>query len=376
MKEKKRNFSSFKRIVVKVGSSSVAYANGKPNLDQIGSLVRQLSGLHKQGKEVMLVTSGAIGTGAGRLGLTGRPRTIPAKQAAAAVGQGILMHIYEKLFSDYGVTVGQVLLTREDFSDRRRFLNAGNTLHALLQFGVIPVINENDTVAVDEIKLGENDTLSALVAGLVDAELLILLSDIQGLYTADPRKDHDAKLIREVGEITPAIESLAGGVGSKMGSGGMITKIQAARIASHSGVFTVLTSTSEKDIILRIMAGEQVGTVFLPSANKLENKKRWIAYSSALCGKIHVDDGAAAALVKKGKSLLPSGVTAAEGVFEIGSTVSIVGPDQREIGRGITCYSSVEIDLIKGSQTKEISRILGYKDYDEVVHRNNLVLNL
>lgn len=376
MKENKRNFSSFKRIVVKVGSSSVAYANGKPNLDQIGSLVRQLSGLHKQGKEVMLVTSGAIGTGAGRLGLTGKPRTIPAKQAAAAVGQGILMHIYEKLFSEYGVTVGQVLLTREDFSDRRRFLNAGNTLHALLQFGVIPVINENDTVAVDEIKLGENDTLSALVAGLVDAELLILLSDIQGLYTADPRKDHDAKLIREVGEITPAIESLAGGVGSKMGSGGMITKIQAARIASHSGVFTVLTSTAEKDIILRIMAGEQVGTVFLPSANRLENKKRWIAYSSALCGKIHVDDGAAAALVKKGKSLLPSGVTAAEGVFEIGSTVSIVGPDQREIGRGITCYSSAEIDLIKGSQTKEISRILGYKDYDEVVHRNNLVLNL
>jgi glutamate 5-kinase len=161
-----------------------------------------------------------------------------------------------------------------------------------------------------------------------------------------------------------------------MGAGGMITKIQAARIASHSGVFTVLASTSEKDIILRIMAGEQVGTVFLPSANKLENKKRWIAYSSALCGKIHVDDGAATALVKKGKSLLPSGVTAAEGFFEIGSTVSIVGPDQQEIGRGITCYSSVEIDLIKGSQTKEISRILGYKDYDEVVHRNNLVLNL
>ncbi len=376
MTENKRNFTSFKRIVIKVGSSSVAYANGKPKHDQIGALVRQLSGLHKQGKEVLLVTSGAIGTGAGRLGLTGRPRTIPAKQAAAAVGQGILMHIYEKLFSEYGVTVGQVLLTREDFSDRRRFLNAGNTLHALLQFGVIPVINENDTVAVDEIKLGENDTLSALVAGLVDAELLILLSDIQGLYTADPRKDHDARLIREVREITPDIESLAGGVGSKMGSGGMITKIQAARIASHSGVYTVLASTAEKDIILRIMSGEQVGTVFLPSANKLENKKRWIAYSSALCGRIHVDAGAATALVKKGKSLLPSGVTAAEGVFEIGSTVSIVGPDKQEIGRGITCYSSVEIDLIKGSQTKEISRILGYKDYDEVVHRNNLVLNL
>jgi glutamate 5-kinase len=376
MKENKRNFSSVKRIVVKVGSSSVAHANGKPNFDQIEALVRQLSGLHNQGKEVLLVTSGAIGTGSARLGLTRRPMTIPAKQAAAAVGQGMLMHIYEKFFSEYGVTVGQVLLTREDFSDRRRFLNAGNTLHALLQFGVIPVINENDTVAVDEIKLGENDTLSALVAGLVDAELLILLSDVQGLYTSDPRKDGDARLIQEVREITPAIESLAGGAGSKMGTGGMSTKIQAARIAANSGAFTLLASAAEKDIILRIIAGEQVGTVFLPSANKLENKKRWIAYSSALCGKIHVDEGAATALVKKGKSLLPSGVTALEGVFEMGSTVSIVGPDNQEIGRGVTCYSSAEIECIKGFQTKEISRILGYKDYDEVVHRNNLVLNL
>lgn len=376
MTEDKRNFNSAKRIVVKVGSSSIAYSTGKLNLFQIESLVRQLSDLHNQGKDVLLVSSGAIGTGAGKLGLAGRPRTIPAKQAAAAVGQGILMHIYEKFFSEYGVIAGQVLLTREDFSDRRRFLNARNTLHALLQFGVIPVINENDTVAVDEIKLGENDTLSALVAGLVDAELLVLLSDIQGLYTSDPRKDPGARLIREVKEITPAIESLAGGAGSKLGTGGMATKISAARIAAHSGVSTVLACAEEKDIILKVVAGEQVGTLFLPSSNKLENRKQWIAYSAAVCGKIRVDEGAAAALVNKGKSLLPSGVTGVEGFFEMGGTVSIVGPDNQEIGRGITSYSSVEVDLIKGVQTKEISRILGHKDYDEVVHRNNLVLNL
>jgi len=372
----KRRFNSLKRIVVKVGSSSVAYATGKLNLFQIESLVRQLCDLHNQGKEVLLVTSGAIGTGAGKLGLAGRPRTIPGKQAAAAVGQGILMHIYEKFFSEYGVTSGQVLLTREDFSDRRRFLNARNALHALLQFGVIPVINENDTVAVDEIKLGENDTLSALVASLVDAELLILLSDIDGLFTSDPRKDPGARFIQEVKEINQEIESLAGGVGSKMGTGGMATKIQAAKIAAHSGVFTVIASSGEKDIIRRIIAGEQVGTVFWPLANKLENKKQWIAYSSAVYGKIFVDEGASMALVKQGKSLLPSGVTGVEGTFEMGNTVSIVGPDGQEIGRGITYYSSAEIGQIKGSQTRDIARVLGHKDYDEVVHRNNLVLNV
>ncbi|MBP7331666.1 MAG: glutamate 5-kinase, partial [Firmicutes bacterium] len=223
---------------------------------------------------------------------------------------------------------------------------------------------------------GENDTLSALVAGLVDAELLVLLSDIQGLCTADPRRDPGACLIREVPEITPEIESLAGGAGSKLGSGGMATKISAARIAAHSGVSTVLACADEKDIILKVISGEQVGTVFWPCGNKLENRKQWIAYSSAVCGKIRVDEGAAAAMLKHGKSLLPSGVTGVEGQFDIGSTVSIVGPDNQEIARGITSYSSAEIDQIKGVQTGEISRILGHKDYDEIVHRNNMALNL
>jgi len=372
----KRNFQVFKRIVVKVGTSSVAHATGKPNLFKIESLVRQLADLYNMGKEIILVTSGAIGTGAGKLGLPGRPRTIPEKQAAAAVGQGVLMHIYEKLFAEYGVTVGQVLLTREDFSDRKRFLNARNSLHAMLQFGVIPVINENDTVAVDEIKLGDNDNLSALVATLIDAELLVLLSDIDGLFTADPRKEKSAQLIRDVTEMTPEIEALSGGAGSKLGTGGMATKIQAARIAMHSGTVTVITNMEEKNIIRRVIEGETVGTVFWPCANKMENKKRWIAFSSSICGKIFVDEGAARVLVKQGKSLLPSGITRVEGSFDIGNTVVIAGPDGTEIARGIVSYSSEDIERIKGAQTKDIARILGHKDFDEVIHRNNLALEL
>lgn len=354
----------------------MTYDTGKPNLFQMERLVRQLADLYNQGKEVILVTSGAIGTGAGKLGLAGRPRTIPEKQAAAAVGQGILMHIYEKFFAEYGVTAGQVLLTRQDFSDRRRFLNARNALNAMLQFGVIPVINENDTVAVDEIKFGDNDSLSALVSGLIDAELLILLSDIDGLYSSDPRKCSEAHLIRDICEITPEVESLAGGAGTRLGTGGMATKLQAARISMHSGVVTVIASSGENEIIRRIITGEQIGTVFWPLANKLENKKRWIAYSSAVCGKIKIDEGAARALVKQGKSLLPSGITGVQGTFEIGNTVSIVNHEGREIGRGLTHYSSEEIERIKGAHTADIAGILGHKDYDEVVHRNNLVLDL
>ncbi|HOV78848.1 MAG TPA: glutamate 5-kinase [Bacillota bacterium] len=376
MRESGRNFSRFKRLVVKVGSSSITHPTGKTDLFQIEILVRQLADLHNQGKEVILVTSGAIGTGAGKLGLAGRPKTLPEKQAAAAVGQGALMHIYGKIFAEYGVTVGQVLLTREDFSDRRRFLNARNTIHALFQYEVIPIINENDTVAVDEIKVGENDSLSAMVASLVDAELLVLLSDVDGLFTADPRKDAGASLIREVREITPEIELLAGGTGSRLGTGGMASKLQAARIAMHSGVITVLANSREKDVIRKVVSGAETGTVFWPTANKLEYKKRWIAYGSAVCGRVIVDGGAVRALVEQGKSLLPSGVTGVEGAFEMGNTVSIVGPDGKEVGRGIVYYSADEINRIKGVQTKEISRILGYKDYDEVVHRNNLVLDL
>ncbi|MDD4169941.1 MAG: glutamate 5-kinase [Desulfotomaculaceae bacterium] len=376
MGEQQHIFQIFKRVVVKVGSSSVNYLNGKPNMSQIESLVRQLVDLYNQGKEVLLVTSGAVGAGSGRLGLKGRPKTIPEKQAAAAIGQSILMHIYEKIFAEYGVTVGQVLLTKEDFSDRRRFLNARNALCTLLRFGVIPVINENDTVAVDEIKLGDNDNLSALVAGLVDAEILFLLSDVDGLYTADPRKDPAARLIDDIYEITPDIEVLAGEAGSCMGTGGMATKLQAARIAMHSGVVTIIAGAGKKDVLRRVISGERDRTVFWPLENKLENKKQWIAYSSTVHGKIFIDKGAARALLGQGKSLLPSGVIGVEGVFELGNTVSIIGPDELELARGLVNYSSSEIEIIKGLQTRDIASLLGHKDYDEVVHRNNMVMNI
>lgn len=375
MVEKKRDFQKLTRIVVKVGTSSVSHASGKPNLRQIEHLVRQLADLRNQGKEVILVTSGAIGTGAGKLGFAGRPKTIPQKQAAAAVGQCMLIHIYEKLFAEYGVTVGQVLLTREDFADRRRFLNARNAVNAMLALGVVPVVNENDTVAVEEIKLGDNDTLSALVASLVDAGILLLLSDIEGLFTADPRKSQDASLISDITDITPDVEALAGGAGSKLATGGMATKLAAAKIAMHSGVVTVIASSLEKDVVGRLLAGDPLGTVFWPSTNKLENRKRWIAYNSSVHGKIFVDGGAERALARQGKSLLPSGVTSVEGIFEIGNTVSIISPEGREIARGIVNYSSHDIEKIKGMQSRDIARILGHSDYEEVVHRNNLVLD-
>ncbi|MFZ5650335.1 MAG: glutamate 5-kinase [Bacillota bacterium] len=363
------------RVVVKVGSSSLIYPNGKPNISQMESLARELSDLNNKGLDVILVTSGAQGMGFNRLGFSRRPKNIPERQAAAAVGQGILMHMYEKLFAEYGVTVGQVLLTREDFSDRKRFLNARNTLYALLGLRVIPIINENDTVAVDEIKLGDNDTLASLVGGLVDADALILLSDVDGLYSADPRSVKDAGLISEVREISGEMESIAGGTGSNVGTGGMVTKLQAAKIAMHSGAVMVLASASCKDVVRRIMDGEEIGTAFWP-LEKLENKKRWIAYSSSLQGKIFVDEGAARALLESGKSLLPSGITGVEGGFEIGNTVSVIDPGGREIARGIVNYSARDVEMIKGRHSREIKKILGHQDYEEVIHRNNLVSSL
>lgn len=369
------NFASFKRVIVKVGTSSINYPNGKANLYQMECLVRQLVDLSNQGKEVILVSSGAVGAGAGKLGLLGRLKNIPLKQAVAAVGQGVLMHMYEKIFAEYGLTVGQVLLTKEDFADRRRFLNARNALHAMLRLGVIPIINENDTVAVDEIKLGDNDNLSALVASLVDAEILFLLSDVNGLYTADPRKDPEAKILHDITEINSEVENLAAGAGSKLGTGGMTTKLQAARIAMHSGVVTVIANSADRNIIRRIMSGEVVGTVFWPLPHKLEKKKKWIAYSATVHGKVFVDAGAVEALTKHGKSLLPSGVTGVEGIFEIGNTISLIDPDGQEIAKGLTSYSSDELEMIKGAQTRDITRILGHKDFNEVIHRNNLVIN-
>ncbi|SFG77454.1 glutamate 5-kinase [Desulfotomaculum arcticum] len=367
-----RVFNRIQRLVVKIGSSSLTYPTGKLNIEQIEQLVRQLADLHNRGTDVLLVTSGAVGAGVGKLGLPRRPRTIPEKQAAASVGQGMLLHMYEKIFAEYGVVVGQVLLTREDFADRRRFLNARNTLQTMLGYNIIPVINENDTVAVDEIKLGDNDTLSAMVGGLVDADLLVLLSDIDGLYDGNPGTP-GAKIISEVREINDQIERLAGGAGTAVGTGGMITKIHAARVAMHSGLVTIIARASEKDIIRRLVAGEPVGTIFWPSV-KLVNKKRWIAFGATVCGRIYIDGGAARAIQSNGRSLLPSGITGVDGDFDVGNTVSIFSTDGKEIARGIVNYAAAEVERIKGKKTTDIEHILGYKDFDEVIHRDNMAL--
>jgi glutamate 5-kinase len=369
----KRQFSAVRRIVVKIGSSSLIYPTGRPNLSQVESLARQLADLYNRGKEILLVSSGAIGMGLNRLGRTRRPKTIPEKQAAAAVGQGILIHIYERCFSEYNIPVGQVLLTREDFSDRKRFLNARNTMNTLLKMGVLPIINENDTVAVEEIKLGDNDNLAALVGGLVGADMLILLSDIDGLYEGDPHTA-PARLITEVREITPELEKIAAGPKSSLGTGGMVTKIQAARIAMHSGMIMVLAAAAEADVVRRVVEGEPLGTVFWPQV-RLEDRKRWIAFSAAVQGKIYIDEGAARALLLEGKSLLPSGILAVDGDFEAGNAVSICAPGGKEIARGITNFSAGEISAIKGAKTKDLEKLLGHKTGEEVVHRNNLVLN-
>lgn len=361
-------------IVVKVGTSTLTHSTGKLDLRQMEKLVRDLADLANQGKKPVLVSSGAVGAGVGRLGFTQRPRTLREKQAVAAVGQGILLQMYEKLFAEYGWIVAQVLLTRDDFSDRRRYLNISHTFSQLLEFGVIPIVNENDTTAVEELKFGDNDSLAALVAGAVDADLLIILSDIDGLYNDNPRSNPQAERISLIKEITPEIEALAGGAGSALGTGGMGAKIQAAKICTNYGIPMVIANGSEEGVLHRIIEGQEVGTLFLPHENKLRGKKKWIAYGSAIQGQLVIDAGAAKALLSGGKSLLPIGITQVSGTFDAGAAVSVFGPDGRELARGITNYSSTELELIKGKKSGDIEAVLGYKDYDEAIHRDNLVL--
>ncbi|RPF47132.1 glutamate 5-kinase [Thermodesulfitimonas autotrophica] len=371
---RKREFGHVKRIVIKVGTSSLTHKTGKLNLGQMEKLVREMADLYNEGRELLLVTSGAVGAGMGRLGWKTRPKTIPEKQACAAVGQGLLLQVYENFFSQYGITVGQVLLTRDDFADRRRFLNARNTLLTLLRLGILPIINENDTVAVDEIRFGDNDTLSALVTNLIDAEMLLILSDVDGLYTADPRKDPAARFIPEVEKITPELEAVAGGAGSATGSGGMVTKFQAAQIVGQAGAVMVIAAAAADNVLRRVLAGEEIGTVFWPAERHLKGRKRWILFGTTVQGKIYVDEGAARALCEDGRSLLPSGIVGVEGDFEAGHAVSIIAPGGREIARGLVNYAAAEVDRMKGLKTREIAALMGQQPYDEVVHRDNLVL--
>ena len=361
-----------RRIVIKIGTSTLTHSNGQLNLRRIEYLVREIADLHNQDLEVVVVSSGAIGVGANRMGYRQVPKTMPEKQALAAIGQGALLHLYEKLFAEYSKTVAQVLITRGDFDERLRYLNATNALLALLNMKVIPIVNENDTVVVEEIKFGDNDTLSAVVAGVVDADLLIILSDVDGFYDHDPRKDKQARLLREVNEVTADMEDNSRNRGSSFSSGGMYTKLRAARMVMAAGIPMVIANSDEKDVIRRIVACEEVGTLFIPREEKMHARKKWIAFGSLAQGELVVDEGACLALLNKGKSLLPSGVVSVSGDFERGTIVSVNNPDGQEIARGVVNYSAEEISCIAGKQSREIEKILGEKDYDEVIHRNNL----
>jgi glutamate 5-kinase len=370
----RKDLKKAKRIVVKVGTSTITHETGKMNLFRMEKLVRELAGLANEGKEIILVTSGAIAVGQDRMGLREKPKEIPAKQALAAVGQGILMHVYEKLFAEYGQIAAQVLLTKENSARHNQYMNCRNALLALLKMKTVPIINENDAIAVDEIKIGDNDTLSATVATLVDADLLIILSDINGLYTANPQQDKNAKFIDEIGEVTPEVEKMAGGVGSKRGTGGMYTKLQAAKIAVNSGVNMVIASGSAEDVLREIVGGTLVGTLFRAKDSHLKVRKSWLAFGKRIQGDIVVDQGCEKAMLEDGSSLLAAGIVSVDGEFREESTVRVLSLSQREIARGIVNYDAEALKKIIGRQTNEFSGILHGKIHDEVIHRDNMVL--
>lgn len=362
-----------KRIVVKVGTSTLLYPNGKINLYRIEHLARELSDLASQGREVILVTSGAIGAGMVRMGLSERPDSMQEKQALASVGQVLLMHLYDKFFTEYGQVAGQVLLTKENFANHNQYINARNTLMAMLKSGIIPVINENDAVTVAEVKIGDNDTLSATVAAIVDADVLIILSDIDGVYDANPQTHPEAKLLSEIKEITSGVEAMAGGAGSAVGTGGMATKIEAAKIATAAGVTMFIASGGENGMLGRIIAGEDVGTVFPPKDAHLRARKGWLAFGKRISGILVVDEGCVRAL-KKGSSLLAAGILATEGEYTAGSTVRVLTADYQEIARGTIAYDAAAVAKIKGRKTSDFTDILDGEIHDEVIHRDNMVL--
>ena len=361
------------RVVVKLGTNVLTAGSERLNRPRMIEFVRQLALLKQLGHEVILVTSGAVAAGRERIGLQRRSRDIAQKQMLAAIGQSYIMHLYQQMFEMYDVTVGQTLLTKADISDRNRYLNARNTLLTCFMHGVLPIINENDAVAVDEIKVGDNDNLSALVANLVDADLLLIATDIDGLYTADPRSNPDATLIAEVSEITPSIYALAGGTGSSRGTGGMITKVQAADLATKSGVEVVIAPGAMADVIVRVVQGERIGTRFPAAVNSREGRKRWILAETARTSRVVTDDGAARALVHQGKSLLPAGIVHVDGEFERGQTIRIYH-GEREIARGLTQYSATDLRRIMGKRSTAIADVLGYEYGAEAVHRDDMVL--
>ena len=370
-----------RRVVVKIGSSLVTNEGKGVDLVAIDHWSRQIARIRDAAPdgdggrpEIVLVSSGAVAEGMKRLGWTRRPREMHDLQAAAAIGQMGLVQAYESSFSRHGIMTAQILLTHEDLADRKRYLNARATLLSLLGLGVVPIVNENDTVVTDEIKVGDNDTLGALVSNLIEAELLVILTDQPGLFTADPRRQADARLLAEVRAGDPTLEALAGGAGSAIGKGGMITKVLAAQRAATSGTSTVVCSGREPDVLLRLMQGEAIGTLFAAQTPRLAARKKWMADHLQLRGAVVIDAGAVTALLSGGRSLLPIGVTEVRGEFERGELVAIVGADGRELARGLSNYASNDARRVMRQPSSRIEAILGFLEEPELIHRDNLVL--
>ncbi len=368
---------AYRRIVVKLGTHLLTGGSNHLNQEIMADLVRQIARLHEQGAEIIVVSSGAIAAGRYKLGLTKAIKGIPFKQVLASVGQSRLMNTYEQLFGKHNITVAQALLTKGDIADRAGYLNARNTLLAIMELRVVGIVNENDVISIDEIKeakFGDNDNLSAMVANLVDADILMILTDIGGLYTADPHIDPTARLVPLVSKIDASIKKMASNTASKVGTGGMITKIEAAQIATASGVRVVIAGGKEPDIIIRLASGESAGTHFLPTADHMESRQRWMLSGLCTKGKLIIDSGAALALKKNNRSLLAAGIEKAEGKFGRGDIVAIYDTAGTQIGCGITNYSAGDIGIIKGAQSNKIGGLLSFDYGPEVVHRNNLAL--
>jgi glutamate 5-kinase len=369
----KNRLTSAKRIVVKVGSNVLTAANGL-NMEAVEALSAQISELIDQGKQVLFVSSGAMASGLRKMGFAKRPDEIPKRQAIAAVGQSGLMNAYENAFGRHGKKVAQILLTSEDLNSRKRYLNARNTLNMLLEWKVVPIINENDTVMVEEIKLGDNDNLAAMITLLMDADLLISLTDIDGLYTKDPRTAPDAQLIPKVESFKKEIETFASNIPGALGRGGMLSKIRAAKKVTAAGVPMIIAKGTSPKILRELFAGQTRGTYFAPQAKKLNRRKCWIAYTLTPKGSLTLDAGAAQAVQHRGKSLLPSGIVAVEGEFGVGAPAAIKNQAGEDLGIGLVNYSADDIRAIMGLKTSQIKNRLGEKPYDEVIHRDNLVV--
>lgn len=363
-----------RRIVVKLGTSVLTAGAKELSQARMVDIARQCAALYQEGHDVVVCTSGAVAAGRSHMGFPALPPTVQSKQLLAAVGQPRLMDMWERFFDIYGIRVGQILLTRADVENRQRFLNARDTFAVLLEHRVMPVVNENDAVATEEIRVGDNDNLSALVATLVGADLLLLLTDQPGLYTADPRLDPAAQLIPEVRRIDRALQQTAGGTSTGLGTGGMATKLQAANVARYAGADAVIASGGEPDVILRVARGEAVGTRFPALESPLESRKQWIMAGPKPAGRILVDAGAAHAIRASGRSLLPAGVVAVEGDFNRGDTVLVLGPEGRELARGLAAYGSADLRQIAGCRSQQIEQRLGFSYTNVAVHRNDMIL--